>query len=177
MNVSPSMSAAHAPKLWRRLACGLYEIVVLFGVGLIPGAVGALFVKFSHQTHPLQGQTSLRIFAFVIFGIYFIWCWSKKGQTLPMQTWHIRVLTSSGAPLSQRRALLRYLLSWMWIAPAVAVSWLAGWSGAAALGSILVGSLVYAGLALLHPQQQFWHDAWSGTRLVTFYPTKPEKQA
>jgi uncharacterized RDD family membrane protein YckC len=104
-----------APKLSKRMACLIYEIMILFGIGLIPGAIGALFFKLTEQHHPLQSDTSLRIFAFLIYGIYFTWFWSKKGQTLPMQTWHIRVVTVTGEPLSQVRALSRYLLSWIWI--------------------------------------------------------------
>jgi hypothetical protein len=34
---------------------------------------------------------------------------------------------------------------------------------------------VWAILARFHPQQQFWHDAWAGTQLVTWVaPEKPK---
>lgn len=171
------VSIDDTPKLWRRMACLVYEIILLFGVSLISGALGALFVAQSQQEHPLQGETALRLFAFALYGIYFTWCWSKKGQTLPMQTWHIRLVTATGEPLTQKKALFRYLLSWVWIAPAAAVSWIAGWSGWAGLLAVLAGIVAYAGLTLLQPQRQFWHDIWSGTRLVSFHPTKAGSQA
>jgi uncharacterized RDD family membrane protein YckC len=171
------VSIDDTPKLWRRMACFVYEIILLFGVSLIPGAVGAWFVAQSQQAHPLQSETALRLFAFALYGIYFTWCWSKKGQTLPMQTWHIRLVTANGEPLTQQKALVRYLLSWVWIAPAAAVSWIAGWSGWAGLLAVLAGIVAYAGLTLLQPQRQFWHDIWSGTRLVSFQPVKAGSRA
>jgi len=45
----------------------------------------------------------------VVLGVYFIGLWTRAGQTLAMKTWHLRVLTNTGAPLSPRRALARYL--------------------------------------------------------------------
>ena len=109
--------------------------------------------------HALQG------FLFVIFGIYFTWFWAK-GQTLAMKTWHIRVVDAAGQPLTQLRALGRYVLSWLWFLPplvAVAPFALSG----AEIAVIVVGWVaVWAVLSRFHPQRQFWHDALAGTRLV-----------
>ena len=48
----------------------------------------------------------------LVYGIYFVGCWSVRGQTLAMQTWRIRVVTAGGARLGQARAAgaLRRLL-------------------------------------------------------------------
>lgn len=162
-----TLTSIATPQLWRRLACLVYELMILFGISLIPGAIGALFFKLTGQQHLLQSEVSLRVFSFVIYGIYFTWCWSKRGQTLPMQTWHICVVTTSGQPLSQKRALWRYVLSWLWIAPAVLIAYLAGWSGGAFFGAVLLGAAIYAGLTYLRSDRQFWHDIWAGTRLIT----------
>ena len=45
-----------------------------------------------------RARASLRAFALVVYGIYFVGCWSVRGQTLAMQTWRIRVVTADGAP-------------------------------------------------------------------------------
>jgi uncharacterized RDD family membrane protein YckC len=161
---------AQAPSLWRRMASFVYEGLLLFGIGLIPGAVGALFVALTGQQHPLQGGIALQVITFVIYGIYFTWFWSARGQTLPMQTWHIRVVTADGQQLSQARAMLRFLTSCLWVAPAALLAALNHWTRWEALGAVGLGVVLYALLALLQPQRQFWHDVICGTRLVTALP-------
>jgi uncharacterized RDD family membrane protein YckC len=169
-------STAQAPSLLRRMASFVYEGLLLFGIGLIPGAVGALFVALTGQQHPLQSGTALQVITFVIYGVYFTWFWSKRGQTLPMQTWHIRVVTAEGQQLSQGQALLRFFAACLWVAPATVLAMLNGWSKWQALGAVGVGVVVYALLALLHPQRQFWHDVICGTRLITALP-EPRRSA
>ena len=155
-----------APSLRRRMASFVYEGLLLFGIGLIPGAIGALFVALTGQRHPLQSETSLQIITLIIYAVYFSWFWSARGQTLSMQTWHIRVVTVEGRALSQPRALARFVASCAWVAPAVLVAHLNGWTPWQTLAAVGVGVVAYALLALLHPQRQFWHDVLCGTRLV-----------
>ena len=108
-----------------------------------------------------------------MLGIYFVWFWSHGGQTVAMQTWHIRLVDRNGRPVSQRRALARYLLAWLWFVPALALAHAWGLGSAGAIfGLLSAGVLVYALLAQLHPQRQFWHDALCGTRLVTWRPKR-----
>ena len=110
MNVDTAIGLAPAgnvPSLKRRMACFVYEGMMLFGIGLVPGAIGAMFTALTGHTHPLQSDTSLRVITYVIYGVYFTWFGSSRGQTLPMQTWNIRLVTLSGQPLSQRKALMR----------------------------------------------------------------------
>jgi uncharacterized RDD family membrane protein YckC len=102
-----------------------------------------------------------------VFGIYFVWFWSH-GQTLAMKTWHIRVTDLQGNTISQKRALLRYTLSWVWFLPPLVVSWLFDVDAKVAL--LLAGSWIpiWAAMSRFHPQKQFWHDAFAGTRLMSF---------
>jgi uncharacterized RDD family membrane protein YckC len=119
----------------------------------------------------MLGRHGLQAFLFVVLGIYFIWFWSRGGQTVAMKAWHIRLVDTVGTPVTQPRALVRYLLSWLWFLPALATVWLAGiHDGGAITTIVLAGVLGYALLARLHPQHQFWHDVVCGTRLVTWRP-------
>ena len=170
--VEDGAAAAAAPGLSRRMACFVYEGLILFGIGLIPGAIGALFVALTGHQHPLQSGTALRVITFTIYAVYFTWFWSVRGQTLPMQTWHIRVVTTQGLPLTQPRALMRFIASCAWFAPAALLASVNGWTRWQGLGAITVGVVAYALLALLHPQRQFWHDALCGTRLIDERPAK-----
>jgi uncharacterized RDD family membrane protein YckC len=89
-----------------------------------------------------------------------------------MKTWHIRLVDCQGEPVSQWRALTRYLLAWLWFLPALAAVWLAGLHDLASiLGTMAAGVIAYAMLAWLHPDRQFWHDSMCGTRLITWRPT------
>ena len=148
------------------MACWMYEGLLMFGVVFI---AGYLFSTLSQTRNALDNRHPLQAFVFVVFGIYFVWFWAK-GQTLAMKTWHIRIVDVHGKPLSQQRALLRYLCSWMWFLPPLAASWLLDLP--AAKGAVLsVGWIaIWAILARFHPERQFWHDAWVGTRLVTQLP-------
>jgi uncharacterized RDD family membrane protein YckC len=162
-----------APGLARRLACLVYEGVLLFGVVMI---AGYLYSSLTQQRHALVGQRGLQAFLFVVLGIYFVWFWSRGGQTVAMKAWHIRVVTQGGRPVSQARALARYFVAWLWFLPALATARLAGLNtGGEIFGVLTAGVLGYAALARLHPRRQFWHDAVCGTRLVTWRPALPAR--
>ncbi|MEY4140280.1 MAG: hypothetical protein RLZZ371_2462 [Pseudomonadota bacterium] len=156
------------PSLPRRMACWLYEGMLLFGVVFI---AGYLFGTLSQTKNAMDNRHALQAFLFVIFGIYFVWLWSK-GQTLAMKTWHIRVLDNAGQPLSQTRALLRYLCSWLWFLPPLVASWIFEFKGGEAIVIFLGWIAIWAILSRFNPRQQFWHDALAGTQLVDISPPK-----
>lgn len=161
------------PGLWRRMACFTYEGVLLFGVVMI---AGYLFSTLTQQRNALEGRHGLQAFLFLVLGIYFVWFWSRGGQTVAMRAWHIRVVDVHGRPLTQRRALGRYLLSWLWFMPALIITWLAGLQSAGAVFAILgAGVLAYVLITRLHPQRQFFHDVLAGTQLVTHRPQRPPR--
>lgn len=138
----------------------------MFGVVFI---AGYLFGTLSQTRNAMDNRHALQAFLFVVFGIYFTWFWSK-GQTLAMKTWHIRLVDRHAAPVSQARALLRYGLSWVWLLPPLALAVPLALTGTE-LAVLMAGwVLVWALLSRLHPQRQFWHDAWAGTRLVSVAP-------
>ena len=138
----------------------------MFGVVFISGY---LFGTLSQTRNALDNRHALQAFLFVVFGIYFVWFWSK-GQTLAMKTWNIKLVTASGQPVSQPRAMLRYVLCWVWLLPSLALAALTRMSGAETLIVALGWIAIWAILARFHPQRQFWHDALAGTRLVSSPP-------
>lgn len=157
------LAASSTPPLARRMACWLYEGMLLFGVVFI---AGYLFGTLSQTRNALDNRHALQGFLFVIFGIYFTWFWAK-GQTLAMKTWDIRLVDRSGQAVSQQRAFLRYIASWLWLLPPLAGIAPFNLSGGESFVIIVGWVIVWALLSRLHPQQQFWHDAIVGTRLVS----------
>jgi uncharacterized RDD family membrane protein YckC len=162
-----------APGLRRRLACLLYEGLLLFGVGLVSGALGTLALKLTGTRSMAARDLVLQLVGIAVYGVYFVWFWTRRGQTLPMQTWRIKLVTAHGGPLTITRAILRYITCALWIAPAYLVAKLNQWPVATMFAALGVGIVVYALLALLHPQRQFWHDALCGTRLVRVPAGRP----
>lgn len=151
-----------APPLRRRMACWLYEGMLMFGVVFI---AGYLFGTLTQTRHALDNRHALQAFLFVVFGIYFTWFWSR-GHTLAMKTWHIRVVDRCGRALTQRRALARYALCWLWFLPPLALAAYLQLPAAQGAAAMAAWAACWALLSRLHPQQQFLHDALAGTRLI-----------
>lgn len=151
-----------APGLGRRMACWLYESLLLFAVALIAALV---FSVATQMRHALEHREWLAAFVGTVMGVYCAWFWAK-GQTLPMKTWRIRMVDRHGRPVTQARAALRYVYCSMWVLPPLALAQgghLQRWEIA---GAFFGWMGFWALLSRLHPQRQFWHDAWAGTRLV-----------
>ena len=156
----------NTPGLWRRMACWLYEGMLLFGVVFLSGY---LFSALTQTRNAMDNRNALQAFVFVIFGIYFVWFWAK-GQTLAMKTWNIRIVSSQGQPITQARALLRYCLSWLWFLPPLLVTYIFKLSAIEVPVLVIGWIIVWALLSRFHPYGQFWHDALSGTRLISSQP-------
>ena len=116
------LNALPSPSFWRRVSCGLYEQLVLLGViaftFLLPNlALGILFGV------ALPSWLTF-FYLYFVLGVYFIWYWTKSGQTLAMQTWRVRIITTNGFNLSRRQALWRYIYGSLWIIPCILLQWL-----------------------------------------------------
>ena len=111
------LSALPSPQFWRRVFCCLYEQLVLLGV------IALTFLLPNLGLGILFGLTLPNwltfLYLYVVLGIYFIWYWTKSGQTLAMQTWRIRMIDANGFTLKRQQATWRYLYGSLWIIPAV----------------------------------------------------------
>jgi uncharacterized RDD family membrane protein YckC len=134
-------AAPAAAGLGRRLGSMCYEVVLLAAVLF---AAGWAFLALQPLLPATLARPLLQLFLLVISAAYFIYCWTHSGQTLPMKTWRIRIVTRDGLAPDKKRAALRYVC---------------------ALASI---ALVGAGFwwALLDREGQFLHDRLAGTRIV-----------
>lgn len=153
----------------RRLASMLYESMLLFGVVFISGW---LFSTLLQQRHALYLRHFLQDWLFVVIGIYFVWFWTHRGQTLAMKTWGIRLITRENREVNVLRATGRYLLAWLWILPGLLLAWLIGAKGWALVLIPATNILLWSLTAYLDPQRQFLHDRIAGTRVVSI-PNAP----
>jgi uncharacterized RDD family membrane protein YckC len=142
----------------------LYEAMLMFGVVFISGW---LFSTLLQQRHALYLRHAMQYWLFLVIGLYFVWFWIHGGQTLAMKTWRLRLVTTEGQPVQWKRAIGRYIVSWMWILPGAFLTWLLGAKGWL-LVLIPAGNIgLWALTALLDPRRQFLHDRISGTQFVT----------
>lgn len=123
----------------------LYESLVVLAIAFFAG-----FAFYGAALGQLSGvmRHLFQLYLLSVLGIYFVACWTRKGSTLPMQTWKIRVIGTDGGKLRLGRALLRYALAWP--------------------------SLALFGLGILWAffdrDRQFLHDRLAGTMIVKIEP-------
>ncbi len=148
----------------------VYEGMLLFGVLFISGW---LFSTLLQQRHALVLRDAQQVWQFLVLGGYFGWFWVHGGQTLAMKTWRVRVVMRDGSPLGWARALMRYVLAWLWFVPGLAVAWLLGAQGWTLMLIPLLNVVLWAAAVRLDADRQFLHDRLAGTRLVLAPAAKP----
>lgn len=164
---APDLSAT--PSRARRFACMMYEGVLLFGVVFL---ATYLMDTLTQSRHGLALRPERQAWLFVVIGVYFVLCWRRGGQTLPMKTWHIRLVGRDGQPPTFGRLMLRYVLIWPVMLAAIALislgSALTGWPSLDML--VVVAPFVSFLWTWLDPDAQFLHDRLAGTRLRNALP-------
>jgi uncharacterized RDD family membrane protein YckC len=115
------LSTLPSPQFWRRVSCCLYEQLVLLGVIALTFLVPNLGLGILFGIALPSWLTFIYLYA--VLGLYFVWYWSKSGQTLAMQTWRIRMMDMNGFTLTRRQALWRYIYGSLWIIPCVLLQW------------------------------------------------------
>lgn len=150
----------------------VYEAMLLFGVLFI---ATWLFSTLLQQRHALYMRSALQDWLFVVLGVYFVWFWTHGGQTLAMKTWRIRVVDKHGSSVSWARALLRYLLVWMWFLPGLALARFLEVQGWMLVLIPTLNFILWTAAVYLQAERQFPHDWISGTRLIEVAP--PQKKA
>ncbi|MFZ6724609.1 RDD family protein [Undibacterium sp. MH2W] len=152
-----------APPLRRRLICMVYEAMLLFGIVFV---FGFLFDVTTQSKSALMLRHGRQTWLFFVIGAYFVFCWSRSGQTLAMQTWRLRVTDQDGTRLPVIKAIVRYVLAWMWFVPAMALSYefeLKEWSMMVVLA---IGMFAWALTSRLDKNGQFLHDKLAKTCVI-----------
>lgn len=162
----PSSGALPTPPLRRRLCSMVYESMLLFGVLFVSGGGFAVLLQ---QRNALYLRHALEGWLFIVLGLYFVWFWNHGGQTLPMKTWRMRLVSRDGTSVGATRALARFLLCWLWFLPGLALAWAFGAKSWALVWFPALNVVLWAALAYLDPQRQFVHDRIAGTRIVDLH--------
>jgi uncharacterized RDD family membrane protein YckC len=136
---SPSTDGA---SLKRRLLSLIYESLILAALFL----AGALpMVMLTRTWDHALARPLLQTWLLLLCGLYYVWQWVRVGQTLPMKTWRLRLVTRDRSPVTVARATLRYAL--------------------ALAGTLMLGlGFLWA---LLDRDRHFLHDRLAGTRIIS----------
>jgi uncharacterized RDD family membrane protein YckC len=168
-----------APTIKRRIALNLYEMLVLFGVMaftfLVPHlTIGVLF----EVTAP---SAILMAHLYLVLAFYFMWYWTKTGQTLAMQTWRIQLVSEDGSIMKRSQALMRFAIGSLWLIPAALLLFItikmnlsASMGGSVSIIFFSITLFLWPLSAILdRKNRQSIPDRWSGTRLVQLPNTIP----
>jgi uncharacterized RDD family membrane protein YckC len=119
----------------------LYESLILVAVLFTTGFIFHLVFR---DINSLFFRPAFQLYLLIVAGIYFIWFWTHGGQTLPMQTWKLRVVSADGGRVYLKQAFARYLF--------------------AVIGILFFGFGIL--WAFLDREGLFLHDRLAGTRIV-----------
>lgn len=134
-----------------------YEGVVLFGVAVFFAYAFSAILQYRGEGGPLR--QAFQAYLALVFGAYFTWFWSGGRRTLPMKTVELRLLDTSGQPISTARAMSRYLLALAFlIIPVVLAQWTGPWALA-----LMPLSWIWAAF---DRERCTAYDRLAGTRLV-----------
>ena len=167
----PSVTTAQAatpapgtPTVKRRLAVMVYEFFLLFAVEML--AV-LLYIVLTGNRQDAVFQHGLKLYLFIVTGLYFTWCWRDSGHTLAMKTWRVKVVQPGHARLPWRTAIVRYLLAWGWFAPALLVCAVFGLHAKSEIAvALAIGIVFWGATAWFDRDRQFLHDRLAGTRQI-----------
>ena len=141
MTAAASGNTGASASLKRRLLSLSYESLILAAL-LLVGALPVIVITRAWD-HALA-RPVLQIWLLLLCGLYYVWHWVSAGQTLPMKTWRLQLVSRDGSAVSATRATLRYVL---------------------ALASTLMLGLGFL-WALIDRDRCFLHDRLAGTRII-----------
>ncbi len=98
---------------FRLFAACVYELLLLLALWML---CTWMFVSLFGDATSHYKRSFLQLFLWLITGAYFVWCWTKTGQTLATKTWKIKLVTQNLANqqnvnLNKRQAIIRYALA------------------------------------------------------------------
>jgi len=97
--------------IWRCFGCWVYDGLLMLALAFI-GSWGFLRL-FGDATHaPLR--YFFQAYLIILWGLYFVYCWHIRGQTLAMKTWEIKLIDiRTKMPPTAMRSTMRYLFAWL----------------------------------------------------------------
>lgn len=168
-----------APTVKRRIAINLYEILVLFGVMAFTFLVPHLIIGVVFEV--AAPSAVLMTHVYLVMAFYFMWYWTKTGQTLAMQTWRVQLVNQDGTIMKRSQALMRYAIGSLWLIPAALLLFInIKLNPSLSMGASV--SIIFFSITLFlwplsalfdRKDRQSIPDRWAKTRLIQLPDTIP----
>ena len=105
--------------LWRRMAALFYDAFLVTAIWMLLGFVMLLFVE-PNSNQLVEGliQTDLLLdnILFILMvassAAFYIYFWTRSGQTLGMLAWRIKVVNLKGNPITPIQGMIRFFVAW-----------------------------------------------------------------
>ena len=154
--------------LWRRFGAFVHELLFLVAYLFI---VGLMFASLSGESmsagrpQVLTGPIAIfqQAYLFLSIGAYFIYFWINGRRTLAFKTWQLNLVAVDGGVVDAKRAIIRYIATWIGPALGLTMFMLIGTRGSAWWIFGLFANFLWA---FADPARQFLHDRIAGTRVV-----------
>ena len=169
---SAEISASPPPAgVLRRLGAIVYDTLISIAVLFVPTFIlTALTSKIFDPSEVGAYAYVYRAGELVVLAVFFGFFWTRRGQTVGMQAWRLRVEDTSGRLLDWPGALARFsyaALPWLLSMLFLSFGDPHAWSTARVAGIAFAACGV---LNLLSPwfdrERRSWHDRLSGSRVV-----------
>ncbi len=109
-----AIAMSSRPTLFKLAASFVYDALVTIALSFLMG--GLFIVTVGDATQGFK-RYALQLFLWCSIGCYFVWCWTRSGQTLAMQTWRLKLVqthsVSAHIPINVSTAIIRYTFATM----------------------------------------------------------------
>lgn len=161
----------HPAGMFRRVAALVYDSLIVVAVLMVATVPFLPFIGNRVLVAQEVGALAhlYHLWELLIIALFFGFFWTRRGQTLGMQAWRLRVEQSTGELLSWPRALLREALALLpWLPGFLVLSYaVSAHSVVQALGLGLLSLGLADWISMwFDPFRRTWHDRRADTRVV-----------
>jgi uncharacterized RDD family membrane protein YckC len=113
----------------RRFGSWVYDVLLAFAVYMVAGAISFFMFKACVNSglitmngfeHVIDLKRSSLLYIFLVDGFalfwtafFFVWFWTRSGQTLGMRAWRLRVQNQDGTNISTTTAIMRLFTTFL----------------------------------------------------------------
>ncbi|UTW46248.1 RDD family protein [bacterium SCSIO 12696] len=128
MTTEPFASLQSA-SVFRRLSALVYDFLLMLAIVFICGVLTVIIQYLIYSPIPEGQQMPPLPWLPVVLGLwlanayYFVYCWGKRGQTLAMKAWRLRVQQLDGSLTTTKQRWLRAVIAPLSLASVVGLLW------------------------------------------------------